>query len=314
MTVTPYKDALKRVPGVAPTMSLVRNALRAVKILQSPFVRAYEPGSYYSPLPSQDDVRTSDVRTKDCPGVDLHEAEQLALIKQFATHYTELPFPKQATPGHRYHFDNKWFSYCDAVLLYSVLRHYRPQRIVEVGSGFSSAAMLDTRDRFLDPKTRFTFIDPYPQRLETLLRGEDRGSCEILATKVQDVALSTFEELTAGDLLFIDSSHVVKVGSDVSWLLFEVLPRLQRGVVIHFHDVFWPFDYPEVWLRAGRAWNEAYFLRSFLQYNEQFALLLFADFLKEFHSDTLRTHLPLCLEDGSYPMTPSASSIWLVKR
>jgi predicted O-methyltransferase YrrM len=308
------KSALKRVPGVKSSVSLVRQAVRAARILQSPFVHTFEPGSFYSPLPSEEDLQSPGVVTKTCPGVDLHETEQLELIERFSAYYAELPFPKQPTPNHRYHFENHYFTYCDAVILYCMLRHHRPRRIVEVGSGFSSAAMLDTRDRFLDRNTQFTFIDPFPQRLETLLVGDDHTTCRILATKVQDVAFSTFDELTAGDFLFVDSSHVVKLGSDVSWLFFEVLPRLKPGVVIHFHDVFWPFDYPDIWLRAGRAWNEAYVLRSFLQYNNEFALVLFNDFLKTFHADTLRTHLPLCLEEGPYAMTLSASSVWLVKR
>ena len=138
--------------------------------------------------------------------------------------------------------------------MYALLRRYCPKRIIEVGSGFSSALMMDSNDRFLDGSIRFTFIEPYPERLRSLLTEQDNGCMELLQTVVQNVPCEPFASLERNDILFIDSSHVAKIGSDVSnYLVFEILPRLKPGVVVHVHDVMWPFEYPKEWLMEGRA-------------------------------------------------------------
>jgi hypothetical protein len=133
---------------------------------------------------------------------------------------------------------------------------------MEVGSGFSSAVMLDTNDLFFSGKIAFTFVEPYPERLLSLMTGEDRSHQEMLVRPVQEVALERFASLRANDILFIDSSHVAKIGSDVVHLLTNVLPMLNRGVIVHFPDIFWPFEYPEEWILEGRAWNENYVLKA----------------------------------------------------
>ena len=107
-----------------------------------------------------------------------------------------------------------------------------------------------------------------------------------------------------GDILFIDSSHVAKIGSDVVYLMTEVLPQLRPGVLVHFHDVFWPFEYPEEWVQEGRAWNETYMLKAFLQFNERFRILLFCSYLALHHRAVLEQHLPLALKN-------SGGSLWL---
>ena len=92
---------------------------------------------------------------------------------------------------------------------------------------------------------------------------------------LQSVGVEVFEELGRGDILFIDSTHVSKLGSDVNYLFFEILPRLRSGVRVHIHDVFFPFEYPPKWIAKGIAWNENYLLRGFLQYNDKFRIVLF---------------------------------------
>jgi hypothetical protein len=129
---------------------------------------------------------------------------------------------------------------------------------------------------------------------------------ELIESDVQDVPLTRFEGLEANDVLFIDSSHVIKAGSDVVFLLSQVLPSLRPGVLIHFHDIFWPFEYPEEWLRGGRAWNEAYALRAFLQFNSRFEIVFFNSYLGIHEADALRFHLPLFLRNPG-------GSIWLRK-
>nr|WP_259372700.1 class I SAM-dependent methyltransferase [Schlegelella koreensis] len=187
------------------------------------------------------------------------------------------------------------------------MQHVRPRRIIEVGSGHSSAAMLDVDDRFLGSSTEFDFIDPYPERLLGLLRSEDRERCTVHAKPVQDVPLELFDKLEANDILFIDSSHVAKIGSDVVHLLTYVLPRLKRGVLVHVHDIFWPFEYPKMWLMQGRAWNENYMLKAFLQFNDRFRIVFFSSYLAIHHADAIRRHMP------RFEKNP-AGGIWLAMK
>ena len=153
------------------------------------------------------------------------------------------------------------YSYSDAIVLYSMMRHLRPQRIIEVGSGFSSAVMLDTNELFLGHQVACTFIEPHPECLLGLMSGDDRTRVTIIAHRLQDVELGVFTALDANDILFIDSSHVLKVGSDVQRIFSEIVPALRPGVYIHFHDVFFPFEYPRHWIERGRHWTEAYAAR-----------------------------------------------------
>ncbi len=286
------------------------------------FLRFAPPGHYYSPIPDLAAVRRNAARIFDAPddpgppslpGIDLHEAAQLERLQLFGRVHEELPFPDRPTPGFRYHLDNEWFTYGDCVALYSILRTHRPRRIVEVGSGFSSAAMLDLNDRFFDGSLQLTFIEPYPERLESLLRDSDAERCTVLRASVQDVDLDVFAQLEDGDVLFVDSSHVAKMDSDVLHLLFEVLPVLAPGVLVHFHDIPWPFEYPRAWLEQGKAWNEAYLLRAFLMYNPAFEVHWYGAFLAARHLAALSRVLPTAVRPPSSPTTLSHSSLWLRK-
>lgn len=268
------------------------------------------PGHFYSPVPSLDEIRKREQELfapplRTLPGIDLRPGEQLAVVGELARYYDELPFPREKSKGRRYWFENPAYSYADAIYLYSFLRYLRPRRIIEIGSGFSSAAMLDTSELFLESSVTFTFIDPDPSTLHTLLRSDDKP--EILCAPVQDVPLQRFESLDANDILFVDSTHVSKTGSDVNRIVFEILPALRSGVYVHFHDVFYPFEYPKEWVYEGRAWNEDYLLRAFLEYNQVFDIVLFGTWLARFHEDVLRRSMPLCLENPG-------GSLWLRKK
>jgi len=173
-----------------------------------------------------------------------------------------------------------------------MMRHFRPTRIVEVGSGHSSALMLDVNDHWLNKEMGLTFIEPFPDRLLSILRPGDHANTTLLTTQVQDVDLEVFGELGPRDFLFIDSSHVSKAGSDVNFLMFEVLPTLQPGVIVHFHDIYWPFEYPSEWAHEGRAWNENYMLRAFLAYNARFEIVLFNNWLATTQADVARARMP----------------------
>jgi hypothetical protein len=301
------RSLVKRIPGVPQTYFL----LRAVRHSQNPFLKYAPPGHFYSPIPDLDYTREhrgdllSQARTF-CPGVELAEQQQVDLIRELAAYYDEVPFSEKKQNGARYYFDNPYLGHGSSIVLYSMMRHFHPKRIVEVGSGFSSAAMLDVNDRFFDGGIRFTFVEPYPDRLLSLLSERDKQRHNICSDIVQNVSLDMFSELESNDILFIDSSHVAKVGSDVGYLLGEVLPILQKGVIVHIHDIYWPFEYPDNWVLEGKAWNEAYMVKSFLQFNSCFEILLFNSYLATHHQQLMRECLPLFLPDGG-------SGLWLRK-
>lgn len=239
----------------------------------------FVPGHYYSPIPSVEEVKKDEWRIfcnpQTIPGVDLNVEGQIELVHRLQRFYEEFPFNKQKTEGLRYFLGNPVFGGTDAVFLYAMLRHIGPCKVIEVGSGHSSCLMLDTNDLFFKGATSFTFIDPNPEALRSLLVERDEQRVHIIPTRVQEVELGTFASLSQGDILFVDSSHVSKVGSDVNYIFFEVLPSLKSGVYVHIHDVHYPFEYPREWVYAGRAWNETYLLRAFLQYNNSFQIVLF---------------------------------------
>jgi len=268
------------------------------------------PGHFYSTIPSMKEVGENSAvifdKSKPVLGVSINEDEQLSLLREFSQYYGDLPFSEQSESDLRYYYNNPFFGYGDGIVLYSFLRHFKPSRVVEVGSGYSSALMLDTDESFLNGETEFVFIEPYSERLRGLLRKKELAKLDILESPVQSVDKAVFTDLNAGDILFIDSSHVVKIGSDVDYLLSQILPVLKPGVIIHFHDVLWPFEYPESWVRQGRSWNEAYFIRTFLQYNSDFEIMVFNSYIGDVHPKELALNLPLC---SKMP----GGSIWLRK-
>jgi hypothetical protein len=185
-----------------------------------------------------------------------------------------------------------------------MLRYLEPLRIIEVGSGFSSCVTLDTNEKFLENKMSCTFIEPYPALLKSLIKDEDIAKIKIHESKLQDIPLNIFTELKENDVLFIDSTHVSKFNSDVNYIIHKILPILSKGVYIHFHDIFYPFEYPKEWLLAGRAWNEQYILRAFLEYNSNFRIVLFNTYLETMFCEKLKNLFPLVFKN-------TGGSIWI---
>ena len=241
------------------------------------------------------------------PGIDLNEAAQCALAAQMREPYPHLWFPAEKSTEARYFYRNGNFSYADAVTLGCLLQILRPRAMIEVGSGYSSALTLDIVERCLNWSTSLTFIEPHPELLNSLISEIDRSRVEIIAAPVQAVPLTVFDRLGPGDILFIDSTHVVKTGSDVLHHFEKVLPRLRPGVIIHIHDIFYPFEYPRSWImEMNLSWNELYYVRAFLTNNPDYEILFFNDFMRKRHFDLMRDVAPLFLELGG-------SSVWLRK-
>jgi len=237
------------------------------------------PGHFYSPIVNQDEVHADAERLfvsglRELPAVELRIDEQLALVRELSRFYSEADFPEQPVAGRRYSTENGYFGFVDAFGYYALLRHLRPRRVIEVGAGWSSALLLDTDERFLGGATDCTFVEPYPERLLSRMTDDDRRRTRLLRSRLQDVDLAEFQRLEAGDILFIDSSHVAKTGSDVLFALFDVLPTLANGVWVHFHDVHANFEYSRRWVEEGRSWNEGYFLRAFLMHNREWEVML----------------------------------------
>ena len=157
-----------------------------------------------------------------------------------------------------------------------IAEHQTRKQIVEIRYDSRSAPRRLTHASISACRAHLTFVEPYPTVLKSLLRPGDEKSVTLIQEKVQNVELSHFTALEAGDILFVNSSHVVKAGSDVCFEVFDILPVLKPGVIVHFHDVFYPFEYPRNWvLNDGRAWNELYLLRAFLMYNWHFDIVFF---------------------------------------
>ena len=277
-------------------------------ILVEPYFKSIPPGHFYSALPDMTEVsrRSGTIFGQlpvRLPGLNLNESRQRELLETFKNYYSFLPFERSENPESRFYRPNGSFPFQDAFSLYAMIRQMKPKRIIEVGCGASSCVILDTCEA-LKIDSQITFIEPYPELLLKLIRTEDRSRHQIKGEFIQDVSLDTFTSLEPNDILFIDTSHVSKVGSDVNFIFFEILPILNKGVIVHFHDVFYPFEYPKNWIFDGMFWNEAYLLRAFLMFNRDFEILMFNSYLNYAFPNDIKTYFPLSMEDPG-------GSLWL---
>ena len=299
----------QRVSGLQQEVQHLQAQVRAMELAGGSMHSATSTARFLAPTisnPRINQVRQMDV-PRLLPEIDLGVERQLAFLDKIKEAIgAEILFPEQRTDDFRYYFENTQYGYNDAIMLHGILRLLRPKRLIEVGSGFSSALVMDTNDRYLDGSLSCTFIEPYTERLDAILRDSDRQRYKILQSKVQDVDPAVFASLAASDVLFIDSSHVVKYGSDLEYLLRVVLPLLAPGVFIHFHDIFYPFEYPEPWIRGGHFWNECYMLRAFMANNVSYRIELFTDYIAHFYRDNLGAVSPLCLKN-------TGANLWLSK-
>jgi hypothetical protein len=268
---------------------------------------AFPPGHYYSPLVDIGDPGTLRILRErlSAPlpaGVHIDVDAMRETLQRLARHHASFPFPRDQQETLRFYYGNPYFGCHDASVYFSMLLEYRPRRVVEIGSGFSTRLLLDTNERFFHNEMDITAIDPSPSQSV-----DPRSSphTDFLKCRVQDAPLGLFDQLAANDILFVDSSHVSKTGSDVNFYVFEILPRLKAGVLVHIHDILYPFEYLAEWVvEDKRSWNEAYLIRAFLQYNTAFEILYWNNFVYHFLGSYLRTLMPLCLAN-------EGGSLWL---
>ncbi len=265
-------------------------------------------GHFYSPFVDPNDMRRRETliwhTAREMPGIRFNEQEQLLLLRNLAPYVSFIDYPVNppADPA-LYYYSNDQFPVLDAEVLFTILAHYKPAHMIEIGSGFSSLIAADLNRRLLGRRMDLTCIEPFPRQF--LLDGVD-GITKLIVSKVEDLPIVFFEKLGKGDILFIDSSHVTKAGSDVNYLFFEIIPRLKPGVMIHIHDIFLPQEYDKKWvIDEGRNWNEQYLLRAFLQFNDSFEVIWASYFMAMYHLEEVKSVFP------RFPKLGGGGSIWL---
>jgi len=249
------------------------------------------PRHFHSPVADPKTAEGIDFDKELYPLRDLRfdETASLKFLESIAECSEELAreFPAAASTDRGFYWNNPFFAGLDAAALYTMVRTIRPRRIVEIGSGFSTHIALRALDR--NGRGHLTCVEPNPTA--KLLELSDR--IEFVQSRIQQAPAESFTSLVSGDILFIDSSHVSCLGSDVNFEIFEILPNLPAGVVVHFHDIFLPFEYPREWVVNRRwHWNEQYLLYAFLKMNDAFEIWMPNGYLTRRHTEKVRAVLP----------------------
>ena len=250
------------------------------------------PVDFYQPIPDSRQLSAAvwSTHSSMC-GIDLNERFQLELLRTFQLAFrSEYDcLPASSSDPLQFHFSQRSFCSVDAEILYCMIRHFKPGRMIEIGSGMSTLLACEAirKNETEGYPCSFTAVEPYPR--EFLRRGVP-GLAELLEAKVESIPIDRFCRLEANDILFIDSSHVIRIGGDVVYEYLDILPRLKPGVIVHCHDIFLPAEYPKKWILENRwFWTEQYLLQAFLAFNSAFEVMIAGSFLHLRHSEKLKT-------------------------
>jgi len=264
---------------------------------------------YYQPLINPKKHLTKSLRDdRDLRGIDLNVEEQLNLLEKFNYNDELLTFPLN-NQGNDFYYDNG--SYCsgDAEYLYNMVRYFKPKRVLEVGCGNSTLMIRNAinKNRFDDSNyaCHHICIEPYGQDwIEDM-------KIELIREKVENIDKSLFKMLESNDILFIDSSHIIRPQGDVLFECLEVLPILKSGVLIHIHDIFTPKDYLNDWvLKQHMLWNEQYLLEAFLSFNSEFRIIGSLNFLAHNYFKQFSEKCPVFAKQiGREP-----GAFWMIKK
>lgn len=257
---------------------------------------------YYEPLTNFNLLTRPLDEPRNLPGIDMNVAEQLEMLKLFQFGEELRRFTAGSHDELTYCFDNNMFAAGDAEFLYNLVRYKKPRRVVEIGSGSSTLLVIEAiKKNKTEQKTyecQHTCIEPYE------MPWLERSGVTVRRDRVESVEKSLFQQLEAGDLLFIDSSHIIRPQGDVVCEFLEILPILKKGVIVHIHDIFTPRDYPHEWVvNKVRFWNEQYLLEALLSGNPHWKVIGAVNFLfREYYGD-LKVACPfltLDREPGSF--------------
>jgi hypothetical protein len=236
------------------------------------------PKHFYLPIPDDTDNLDQFWNVQsEMVGVDCNMPLAFEVMEKICPQYLSefrTMFPLEGPvepPG--FYLINGGYMAVDAHVYYSLIRHFKPRRIVEIGNGNSTLLAVSACNKNAEEcgwRATVSSIDPYPW---DLFKQGYQGLDELISKRVQDVPTSYFEQLTSGDMLFIDSSHVIRSGNDVYYEYLEVLPRLKPGVLVHVHDISLPRPYPKVYFDNHLYWNEQYLLQAFLAFNHRFEVV-----------------------------------------
>lgn len=231
------------------------------------------PNHFYQPIPDILNLNKKIFVDKSpMYGINMNDDIQLDLLKNKFSKYRKEFESFSVTPNvkeYEFHLNNLAFDGLDALVYYSMIKTFKPKNIIEVGSGWSTKLAAKAASRI--PTSKVFSIEPYPQ---SFMQKGFPGFTKQITKEVQDVPADFFTRLKKNDILFIDSSHTVKTGGDVNYLIFNILPKLNKGVLVHIHDIFFPDDYPEVWIKeAHKFWNEQYLLQAFLMFNHKYEVI-----------------------------------------
>ena len=258
------------------------------------------PVHYYSPVPDVKDLESRNIwqRRSKLGGIDLYPGEQRKLLQLLGQRYgleCDWQYQKPEDPF-MYHTSTTNFSYGCAAITHSLIRHFKPKRVIEIGSGNSSKVIAHAlKLNFAEDKASsfdYTVIDPFPR---SPVSDGLPGLNNLIRERVELVEPDLFENLAANDILFIDSGHTIRTGGDVNYLILDVLPRLSEGVLIHFHDIPLPADYPKTYFTNPSFrvfWTEAYLLQAFMSFNDTFKVLLAMAYLMSDHLDAFADAYP----------------------
>ena len=265
------------------------------------------PVHFYQPIPNTQSLpETLWDRPSELIGIDMNDAVQLDLLRnhfpKFRDEYDQFSAEATSEPG-RFNLKNGLFDGTDALVAYCMIRHFQPRLIIEVGSGFSSLVAAEAMAK--SEGSALICIEPFPL---DFLRNGFPGLHSLIEKKVEEIDIKFFSQLGSGDILFIDSSHTVRIGGDVNYLFLEVLPRLKPGVIVHVHDIFSPFDYRRDWVMDElRFWGEQYLLQAFLTFNSEFEVLMANAYLGHRYMQDLK---------ATFPNSPwwGGGSFWMRRR
>ncbi len=306
---------IKTIVNVSPFIKgLVRLGLNTMSLLLGPIVRLIAktgygsdicwrqgflplPVHYYSPVPDRNRLESFDWnRRADLGCIGFDENSQIVLLKSLSEYASECSWPQEPVVG-QYYSSNGSFGYSSACLLYTMIRKFKPAKVIEVGAGFSThiicQALLNNAKEGKPEHSSMVSIEPYPGAM--LQSAKEKFPINILEDFAENIPLAEYQQLKSGDLLFIDSSHVVRIGGDVNYLFLEVLPRLNPGVIIHIHDIYLPYEYPKAYYFGfGKKffWTEQYLLQAFLSFNTSFKVMLAGYWLQIERSDEFVAAFP----------------------